>query len=782
MNILLKKSYCKFFSIIVILLLLIFPGLSLKAQEKLLIDDNFQNISQKWIPFALEGNMSQISNQKELLKIISDTSSIAGIYNKTPLSGQFVVDVDFAKDNNVMVALFHKKADGTIDKENYSALCVENTGSYVKVFLTDKQNGVNDVLDNTHQVSAGKYSSKLDGSVYSIPFHGTNKKIRILHDELSGFFHFYYAVKAKINGVQKSGWMEIFPSKEWGPKNQEYLVGLLANKGEIVYHHITVKNVPTTDVSDLTTGFAVRQREYTWSGYQGNAIVVTFGNEFPFWNRDYKWVFWDQANYVPVWRLSNDLQFTYEFVEEWGGGHHGCYEPMSDRLLRYSYAEILEDNDVRKVIHWHYALINANYQYPDDWVGKQIPEVDEFYYVYPDGQIVRRILFFPKLDSDYRSWHELTEMIVIAGDKSNPSDNLSSPALSLFDLKYHLLNFFGNNTDNHFYSDNWDAFISATHFKNYPDAIGAFIQDSIPGKRVFMRLDWQSTGYKFTHWPVNKVPYNYPCKTFTPWKGMVSHTSLIGGGVNTGVDWNYNYKVKNGRKYRQWSSLIFLNKKNSLLQAQNVVKSWEGTNDVTLNDTNFSFLGYKREEKLFELKDLSGQPKSFNMTIKPDGIIINPVIRIKNWGKKKVLIKVGGQEVRYRQWVYENNDLIIWIESSFTTEKEIEIIATGNDYTSIKKNYYNGKVSVYPNPTSDYINVSLKHSSDNTKVQLVDLYGNILYEKTHPNKHFTISLTAFKEGIYIFKVQNGSSFVSKRIIKLNGSSFVSKRIIKLAND
>ena len=98
---------------------------------------------------------------------------------------------------------------------------------------------------------------------------------------------------------------------------------------------------PTGDPDDRTTGFAITRREYNWSGCFGEALVVSFGEEFAFRQRDCKLVFWSEANYVPAWHLSNQLLQCYEFAETWGGGSVGCMEPMSDRLRRWASVEVV---------------------------------------------------------------------------------------------------------------------------------------------------------------------------------------------------------------------------------------------------------------------------------------------------------------------------------------------------------------------------------------------------------------------------------------------------------
>ncbi|MBN1480845.1 hypothetical protein JXA70_11270 [candidate division KSB1 bacterium] len=69
---------------------------------------------------------------------------------------------------------------------------------------------------------------------------------------------------------------------------------------------------------------------------------------------------------------------------------------------------------------------------PDNSIGRDVPEVEERYTIYRDGTVLRHIKYFPKLDALFRNWHELTELIAVAGTQSNPEDHLRFPAFYQF--------------------------------------------------------------------------------------------------------------------------------------------------------------------------------------------------------------------------------------------------------------------------------------------------------------------------------------------------------------
>jgi hypothetical protein len=64
-------------------------------------------------------------------------------------------------------------------------------------------------------------------------------------------------------------------------------------------------------------------------------------------------------------------------------------------------------------------------------------------------------------------------------------------------------------------------------------------------------------------------------------------------------------------------------------------------------------------------------------------------------------------------------------------------------------------IKVFPNPATDYVNVSLDRSAKNTKIQLVNQYGQLLIEKTvNGNSVVNIPLQQYANGTYIVKVSN----------------------------
>jgi hypothetical protein len=81
-------------------------------------------------------------------------------------------------------------------------------------------------------------------------------------------------------------------------------------------------------------------------------------------------------------------------------------------------------------------------------------------------------------------------------------------------------------------------------------------------------------------------------------------------------------------------------------------------------------------------------------------------------------------------------------------------------------NYFN-RINIYPNPTTDFINIDLEtKKSENMEIELIDMLGNILYEENFENTSMinkNIDVTNFAKGNYIIKLTSNESQISKRI-------------------
>jgi len=688
------RSYL-FFSLVVMAVL----GLACFGDSHVLLEDDFGSASSDWKEVYLEGDSGgSYSVSDGMLKIKLDGEGRYGVYNTTPVSGHFLVEADFAKDENIGLALIQQK-NGRPDVENYTMITVDKEDGLVAVAVRDCQEGKKDVLDNTGEFrterrrrrpgqSRDDYKHVLTGEMYSVPYTQTTKRVRIFRDSGPGFFHFYYGVGKTIHGEWAEGWMELTPSKDWGSEGQKYYVALVAlGEGEAVFKGVSAVQKPARDQDDTKTGFNIDHREYNWSGFFGDAVVVTFGDEFPYRNKDYKFTSWSEMNYIPAWHMSNQLLYTYEFVETWGGGNPGCHEPMSDRIKRWVSAEIIEDNAVRKVFKWFYVLCNPDYKVPVDDKGEQLPEVEEYYTFYPDGSGTRHIRYIPKLDTDFRMRHELGELISCAGSQSADSKPFyEEPALTLTNLegdveKAHP----GIKIDYGSHVDDWDQMIMAVHLKNMPDVFAVWstdpeVPDTYSGYPIRYEIAWQSVNGRSSHWPVNKRPFTGDNGSGGTWDAEVTHSCLMSWGVLGGTDWEDHYKTReDGRKYRQWVALIGLNESGDLEGIRDKARSWLFPGEIRMLDESCRFVRNDVAKKALVFEKASDEMKC-HFEIEPKSVVINPAIVIEEWEHWPfVRVELDGDELSTEQYTLdqEGDTLLLWIQTTIKDESEIMIEGLG---------------------------------------------------------------------------------------------------------
>lgn len=84
--------------------------------------------------------------------------------------------------------------------------------------------------------------------------------------------------------------------------------------------------------------------------------------------------------------------------------------------------------------------------------------------------------------------------------------------------------------------------------------------------------------------------------------------------------------------------------------------------------------------------------------------------------------------------------------------------------TSTKDNNNERKIAIFPNPAMDYINIA---SEENIKqVEIYDIRGQIMINKTLDHNTARISLDQLEQGIYIISVYSESHITTEKIIKL----------------
>lgn len=90
--------------------------------------------------------------------------------------------------------------------------------------------------------------------------------------------------------------------------------------------------------------------------------------------------------------------------------------------------------------------------------------------------------------------------------------------------------------------------------------------------------------------------------------------------------------------------------------------------------------------------------------------------------------------------------------------KPVSIVITG-----IQKNKSLEGVKLFPNPTKDFVTLSLANENKDTRLLLINSLGKVVLVQEASDATNTIDLRNYPTGLYLLKVQNGSE---SRVFKL----------------
>ena len=88
-------------------------------------------------------------------------------------------------------------------------------------------------------------------------------------------------------------------------------------------------------------------------------------------------------------------------------------------------------------------------------------------------------------------------------------------------------------------------------------------------------------------------------------------------------------------------------------------------------------------------------------------------------------------------------------------------------YTALSSDHFEKltNVNLYPNPSSDFININSADSIE--EYSIYDLTGRIVKNSNPNSNNFRINVTSLNKGIYLVKLSSGDKTGSIKIIKDN---------------
>ena len=395
---------------------------------------------------------------------------------------------------------------------------------------------------------------------------------------------------------------------------------------------------------------------YRMSG-QGD-VVVKF-DELPV-----NYVFWHGWNYGLCMVTENGLLMTDQSVER--GNENGCTEHMSDKQNRFSHIRIIENHDARVVLHWRYCpcdiFYNATFVDPNtgwgDWV-------DEYFYIYPDGVMMREQKCWTTGDVEsrfvggYGGMPSNQETIFFSQPGKGPLDTVEVAALTVA------------NDAGQSHTFSWQP--------EFPWSIGRQ-----PAKPTIQMVNFKSVYKPFmirrpgstiaafppsgfidrnfpywNHWPVCQLPNDGRKGTRTD---RPAHTSLT---------WFCEPPISDEGILYTWIYMYGLTDKKAT-ELVPVSKSWNSPPALNLQNGNFENQGFDTCQRAYVLKcSTPGKPTTIKGTLQAGekSPVVNPAFVIKNWGDAEVRLKLDGKEIprgKNFRFGYERRldgtDLVLWIK------------------------------------------------------------------------------------------------------------------------
>jgi hypothetical protein len=328
----------------------------------------------------------------------------------------------------------------------------------------------------------------------------------------------------------------------------------------------------------------------------------------------------------------------------------GCVEHMSDVQCRSSRVAIIENNDARILVNWRYLQMDVKFRQLDlpnetgfgEWGN-------EYYYIYPDGVTVRKVL------PGRGGWQET---IFLNEPGTRPEDNVELEAC-------RLLNMEGENksyTWEHGYPtfDLDDAVIQLVNFKSeYKPYIifregGGFEVFNLEVRPEYSHFPW------WNHWPVAQIISDGRSASAPD---RAAHSSLSWGNPNGEA-------ALYGMTNQDPASLVEL------------AKSWNRPPKMEVLGKGIIHGAYDYTERAYIL-DMQDQEAAIELEFNAsdNNPLFNLALVVNNWGGQEVSLSLNGKNIAlgkdFRTGIeYDvegNMKLIVWIRHKAQNKTSVRL-------------------------------------------------------------------------------------------------------------
>lgn len=135
-------------------------------------------------------------------------------------------------------------------------------------------------------------------------------------------------------------------------------------------------------------------------------------------------------------------------------------------------------------------------------------------------------------------------------------------------------------------------------------------------------------------------------------------------------------------------------------------------------------------------------------------------------------IPAGATSVQYRVdviWTLSCNYAAKTAQSVInTTKSNTKDFVISSPGASIKEQEsLLNSINLYPNPTKDKFDISIKAAVDNIEIRIMNQFGSLVkFEAMHYQDNATIDISEFASGIYFIQIKTAFGSVTKRLTKL----------------
>lgn len=437
------------------------------------------------------------------------------------------------------------------------------------------------------------------------------------------------------------------------------------------------------------------EEDLTFSGRRGRAVIVDSGH-------DWRYVFWEHAQYVGCVDLGQAVWFTPEWCETNSPNDLHCYEPIMDKQLRWSRVEIVESGPARARVKWSYALPDMRYR---NFHGDS--RAEETYTIYPDGLALREVVLWPGTATNHGGnanlW-QMAEWILIQGKGVNPVEELAMPAPFEFSNgRGHILSVpwplpaqdFEPLCSHYPEVADWSYYVGRVRVKNRPHPFLAFPKNQAlfpfmpcnacrkphPYFNLFPGKDLNNV---YKHWPVTDM------EDFIEWvpareaMGTVAtHTSFVD--VNFSMRRSDADYVPTPDPATTWYMLTGAvpNETSTVELEERVRSSFEPASVEIVRDPGEP-AELHRGRVLFEGYDFSVRAYVIRKTgedcvrfwLRPETVQCDPAFVVAGWREGAPRVSVNGKTLSAQSWRSQrgpDGELIVWISGRFEEATEIAI-------------------------------------------------------------------------------------------------------------